>query len=200
MLGIHVDVARHVEGEQLVLGVVAEHAHQRGVGRHELAVRRRLEDACRDVLEELAVPLLRGPEREQRVRALGRVAQHLVDQMRRDLVLAQEVERAALEHVVADVLVMVADQRDDRDVGRLGLDAQEGRGALAVGQVQVQQDRVEPALLEAGETVGQASDDLEPVRLAVDGFQRSPYLRLLAGRCTDQQNGNGRHRGRVYVE
>jgi hypothetical protein len=132
VLGIHVDVARHVETQQLVLGVVTQHAYQRRVGGHELSFGRRLEDTGRDVLEELTVALLRGLEREQRMRPLGRIAQDLVDQVARHLVLAQEVERAALEHVLADVLVVIADQGHDRDIGGLGLDAEEGRRSAAV--------------------------------------------------------------------
>ena len=183
--------------EQLVLGVVTQHPHQRRVGRHELAFGRRLEDPGRDVLEELTVALLGCLQREQRMRPLGRVAQHLVDQVARDLVLAQEIERAALEHVVADVLILIADQGDDRDIGGFGLDAQEGRRAAAVRQVEIEQDRVEPLRLEPHQPVRQAGNDLQPVRLAVDRFQGRANLRLFAGCGADQQNRGSRHLTRV---
>ena len=193
VLGVEIDVLRDVQAQQLVLRVVAQHPHQRRVRCHELAVRRSLEDSRRDVLEELPVALLRGLQCQQRVRALGGIAQHLVDKVRRDLVLAQEVERAALQHVVADVFVLLADQGDDRDVGGLGLDSQERSGALAVGQVEVQQNRVEPPLLEPREAVGQARNDFQLVRPPVHGHERRPDLRLFARCRTDQQNGCSRH-------
>jgi hypothetical protein len=197
VLGIHVDVARDVETEQLVLRVVAEHANEGGIRGHELAVRRRLEDAGRDVLEQLAVALLGRFQREQRMRALGCIPQHLVDQVPRYLVLAQEVECAALEHVVTYVLVLVAHQGHDRNVGGLGLDAQEGRRAAAVGEVQIEQDRVEPAYLELREPVRQAGDDLQPVRPPVDRLQRGTHLSLFARCGADQQYRGGRHLTRV---
>ena len=186
VLGIHVDIARHVEAQQLVLRVVAQHPHERRVGGHELAVGRGLKDAGRDVLEELAVALLGRSEREQRMRPLCRVAQHLVDQVARDLVLAEEIERAAFEYVVADVLIVIVHQGHDRDIGGLGLDAEEGCRSAAVRKVEIEQYRIERSGLESHQPVREAAHHLEPVRLAVDRIQGSTNLRLFAGCSADQ--------------
>ena len=86
---VHVDVAGDVELEQLVLGVVTEHAHECRIRRHELAVRGRLEHASRHVLEQFAISLLRRLQGQHRVRALGRVPQHTLDQRRTEMVALQ---------------------------------------------------------------------------------------------------------------
>ena len=188
VVGLGVDVARHVDREQLVLAVVAEHAHQRRVGRHELAVHGGLEHAGGDVLEQLAVALLGGLERLERVGALGRVAQHLVHQLRRDLTLGEEVERAALHDLLAEVLVLLGDQHDHRDGGGLRLQAQEGGGAEAVRQVEVQQDRVHPPAAHGREGVGQGADGLHTVRLAADGVECRADGRVVVGLGADEQD------------
>ena len=139
VIGIGVDVARHVHGEQLVLGVVAQHAHEGRVRSHELPVHGGLEHAGRDVLEQLAVALLGSLERLERVRALRGVAQHLVHDLRRDLAFHQVVERAALDRLLAEILVLRRHQYHDGDARRPWLQAQEGRHPRAVGQVQVEQ-------------------------------------------------------------
>ena len=80
---------------------IAEHAHERRVGCHELAVGGGLEHAGRDVLEQFAVALLGRLQREQRMRALGRVAQHAFDHRRRQL-LAHAGSRARRAATASD--------------------------------------------------------------------------------------------------
>jgi hypothetical protein len=194
VVGVHVDVARDVELEQFVLGLVAQHAHERGVRRHELAVGRGLEHAGRDVLEQLAVALLGGLQREQRVRALRGVAQHALDELRRELLAAEEVERTALYGLVAELFLVLADEHHDGHVGRLGLDPQEGRQPGAVGQGKVEQHRVDPPVLEPGDPVRERGRDLEPVGLAANGRDGAGHAGLVAGLGTHEQDVGGGHR------
>src|SRR5688572_17416652 len=162
---MYVQILTDAQLQQLVLGVVAEQAYQRGVRGHELAVGRGLEYACNNVLVQFAIPALRSLQRQQRVRALGGVAQRLVQQRADDLLLDQEIERAALDRFRADVLVRLSDKYDDRLQTDLRLQAQEGGQPEAVGQVEVQQDDfVVPLLLEQRETLGKAACDLERER------------------------------------
>ncbi len=193
MLRLHVDVVGDVELEQFVLVAIAQHAHQRRVCGHELAVDGGLEHPGGHVLEQLAIALLRRLQRQHGVRALGRVAQHALDQRRRQVIAQQEIERAARNRVRAQVLGAVLDQHHDRHVGGLGLDAQERRQAAAVRQRKVEQDGVDASVLDAVEGVGQGRGDLQPVRLAADRAQGIGEPGLVGRLGADEQDGRCRH-------
>ena len=81
-------------------------------------------------------------------------------------VVATEPQQPQIE--LTDVLVLIADQGHDRDVRGLGLDAEKRGRAPAVRQIEIEQDRVEPADLEPCQAVCQAFDYLEPVGSAMD--------------------------------
>ena len=198
MARVHVDVLCHVDREQLVLGVVAEHPHQRRIGGHELAVGRGLEDPRRHVLEQFAVALLRGLEGLQRVGALRRVAQHLVEQLRRDLVLDQVVERATVDRIAAEVVVGRVRDDDHRDLRRLGLDAQESREAQAVGQVEVEQDGVDASQLQARKAVGERTRGFQPEWRPADSGQRLADPGVVILLRSDEEHCGG-HRWPEYT-
>ena len=190
--GIHVDVAGDVELEQFVLGFVAEHAHQRGIGRHELAVGGGLEHARGDVLEQLAIALLGGLQREQRVRALGRVTQRLVHELRRKILPDQVVERATADRLVAEFFVALVHEHDDRYVGGFRLDAQEGRETRAVGQVQVEHRDLYPPGPQPCEPLREAAGRHQAIGSPAQRLQDSLEGLLVPGLGTDQQH-IGRH-------
>ena len=198
MARVHIDVLCHVDREELVLGVVAEHPHQRRIGGHELAVGRGLEDPRRHVLEKFAVALLRGLEGLQRVGALRRVAQHLVEQLRRDLVLDQVVERATVDRIAAEVVVGRVRDDDHRDLRSLGLDTQEGREAQAVGQVEVEQDGVDASQLEARKAVGERTRGFQPERRPADSGQRLADPGVVILLRSDEEHCGG-HRWPEYT-
>jgi hypothetical protein len=185
-VGVH--VLRDVHGQQLVLRVVAEHAHQRRIGCHELAVARGLEHAGGDVLEQFAVALLGRLERLEGVSTLGGIAQHLVHELRGDVAAHEVIERAAVHGLLAQVLVLLGDQRHDRDAGRLRLQAQERGHAEAVGQVQVEQHRIDMPGLDRRQRVGERTDGLQAVRLPADALDGRPDGRMVRGFSADEQD------------
>jgi hypothetical protein len=182
-----------IEFEQLVLGVVTEHAHERRIRRHELAVGGRLEHAGRHVLEEFAIALFGCLQGQHRVRALGRIPQHALDERRTEVVALQEIERAARHGFGADFFFVIADEHHDRHVWRLRLDTQESREPAAVGQRQLEHDHVDAGMLEAAERFSEGRYHFEPIRLTADGGQCVGEARLVGGLGADEQDGGGRH-------
>jgi hypothetical protein len=104
------------------------------------------------------------------------------------------IERSARNGLGADFILARADQNHDRHMRRLRLEAQEGRQAVAVGQRQFQQDRVDAAELDAAERFRERRHHLEPVWLPADRSQRVRQVRLVGRQVADEQDRGSRHK------
>jgi hypothetical protein len=92
----------------------------------------------------------------------------------------------AIKVRTAEILVGRGDQDHDRNAGRLGLDAQEGRDPRAVRQVEVEHDRVDVTGANLRQRGGQRIDRFDTVWLAPDGVQGRADFGPVVGLVADE--------------
>ena len=113
-------------------------------------------------------------------------------------ILSDPQKRAAFDRFDAEILIALVDEHDHGVARGLGLQAQESGDAEAVGQIQIDQDDIEPAAFDARKAVGKGMRDLDVERTAAQ-FGELPAYELLVLRIrVDQQDGYGIHERRDY--
>ncbi len=158
-----------------------------GICRDQPVIAGRLVDAGRRAFEHRAIARLGGAQREHRVRALEREAQHLVEHRRADLLLQQIVERAAARGLDAELLLRAIDHDDDGHGAALALQAQERGQAVGIGQRQLDDDGREFALANRTERIGERMHFRSPRSAGCAGAPRRRPPRRSCGCALDEE-------------